>query len=75
LIDLLKLHLHELRLPAEAFRDLVGHLDVEAAHDGRIARIGFNIRRAAFGISTPVKDRQENDEREHARMITFSLFR
>ena len=53
LIERRELHLQELRRAAQLSRDQLGDLDVEADQLRGIARIGFNERRAAFGIAAP----------------------
>ncbi len=40
-----------------ALRDELGDLDVEAADDGRVGRVGFDVRRAAFRVAAPAQDR------------------
>ncbi len=48
-------HLHELWLSTEPLGDHARNLDVEAAHDRRIRRVGFNERRATLGVTTPAE--------------------
>ena len=47
--------LHELRRAAELARDQLRDLDVEADDLRRIARVGFDKRRAAFGVAAPAQ--------------------
>ena len=51
------LHLNELRLASEAVGDHARDLDVEAAHLGRIGRIGLDERRAALCVTSPAERR------------------
>ena len=65
LIELRERDLHELRGPAERARDEVGDLDVEAHHMRRVARIGFDERRAALCVAAPPQGRLRGGRRSH----------
>ena len=56
LIDRCKGDLDEARLAAKALRDKLGDLDVEADDARWVGGIGFDVRRAAFGVARPSED-------------------
>jgi hypothetical protein len=47
--------LHEARRAAKLASDERGNLDVEADDARRVGRIGFDERRAAFGVAAPAE--------------------
>ena len=53
LIDRRERDLDEAGLAAESACDELGDLDIEADDAGRVGGIGFDIRRAAFGVTGP----------------------
>ena len=57
LIDRRERDLDEAGLAAESACDELGDLDIEADDAGRVGWIGFDIRRAAFGVTGPSEKR------------------